>query len=112
MRKGTKSIEASEEIYQDLINSNVSPSDKLITLKGMTVTIKSNKFILGQTVFSQTELHRLSEYECRIEEANAFFVRLYIFDTDKYASEPIRNITISYDEENNRPLLIVRRDFP
>jgi hypothetical protein len=115
VRQGTKSVVASKELYEDLITSRNSKAGELLRYKGQAVTIVTQKNPLGRPAFAGVHLgsslhNQTFTHTCRVEDVTPFFVRFK--KDDKYFTEPIQNIEISYDETQNRPLLIVRLDSP
>ena len=45
--------------------------------------------------------------ECRVDAADTQTVRLRILCSDRYVTEPLDHVTVSYDEEQYRPMLVV-----
>jgi hypothetical protein len=114
IRQGSKSVVASEALYEDLITSRNSKARELLRYKGQSVTIVTQKPLLGRPLFATisagTSLYKDTyTHTCRVEAVTPFFVK---FKGDRYFSEPIQNIEISYDDKQDRPLLIVRLDSP
>lgn len=113
IRKGSTTVAASEEAFADLINARTSKAAELLRYRGQPITVVSIKNRLGQPEHTETRggttLHgQMRRYDATILDVNSFFVRFEINQT-RY-SEPLDNITISYDEEKHKPLVHVHLD--
>jgi Putative DNA-binding domain len=115
IRRGSESIRATPELYEDLIASRHHKAAELLRYKNQVVTVVTRKHKLGQPEFTVIK-HGSSypgprqPYECRVLHANSFYVTLEDIASSRSFSEPLRNLEISYDNEKNRPLLVVRLD--
>ena len=77
------------------------------------MTVVSAKNRLGHPELEETRggttlRGQLKRVACRVTDVNSFLAR---FETggSRFA-EPLRNITISFDEEVHRPLLVIHLD--
>ncbi|MEW6409358.1 MAG: hypothetical protein AB1488_04510 [Nitrospirota bacterium] len=55
-------------------------------------------------------LDNRATHECRILECNSHYVRMKDISNDRYVSEPLLNINLTYDERRYRLMLIVSSD--
>jgi hypothetical protein len=113
VRKGSTTVSASADAFADLITARTSKAAELLRCRGQPVTVDSIKNRLGQPEHTETRagttLHgQMKQYDATILDVNSFFVRFEIRH-GRY-SEPLDNITISYDEEQHRPLIHVHLD--
>jgi hypothetical protein len=115
VREGNKSIKASERVFNDVVAARNTKAGQLQQYIGKPVTLISAKHQIGRPEFegfqAGTAMRRaLTERQAVITEVNSFFVRFEINQT-RFA-EPLDNLSLSYDEEKWRPLIVVRFDRP
>ena len=115
IRDGSQSIQATPEIYNDLITSRHSKAFELLCFKGQRVTVFTRKRELGRPEFAavvQGTSYRGPplEEECRVLRVTPFYVTLEVIGSGVSFSEPLRNVEMSYDNKKHQPLLIVRFD--
>ena len=109
VRRGTENIEASDEMYREMVYSHTAKVAELMRYRGMTVTVFTEKYRPGIPDFKPRDGY-LARYECEILDVNAHFVKMAMSDGSLRFTEPLMNIVISQDEEENRPLLIVTKE--
>ena len=107
LRRGSENVPASEQEYERLIASRNTVAGALARAIGQVWTVTAIGKQLGDTKPIQQPGHREST-ECRIEDVNAPFVRLYQIGVGRLLTEQISHAEISYDERRHRPMLIVR----
>ena len=115
IRRGSKSVVVTEDLYEDLITSRHAKAEELLRYKGKIVSVMSPKNQLGRPEFAQliagsTLQVQVKSYECKVEVVNPFFAKFIIIGSGSYFSEPLQNIEISYDDQKRRPLLVIRLD--
>lgn len=106
VRRGSESVAASAEQYENLILSRSDKAGALQRIGRSPITVHSMRHRLGSTKPIADQSYRESA-ECIIESCDAHVVKLSVLASGRRVSEPLENITISYDEERQRPLLIV-----
>jgi len=115
IRRGSESISASRELFQDLITSRISKAAELLRYVNQAVTVFTQKQQLGRPEFAEmvagTSLRAGGRsYDCIVQRVNPFFVTLFEPGSGTHFSEPLANVEISYDDAKHRPLLIVKLD--
>lgn len=106
VRRGSESVIASPEAFKQLVHSQNSKCAAVLKLSGQIVTVQSLQHKLGDTKHIAGSSYRETS-ECRVEAANSHTVRLRVLGSDRYVTEPLDHITVSYDEEKHRPMLVV-----
>jgi len=106
IRRGSESVTASAEVFDELVHSRNSKTAAITKLKGKIVSVLSLQHKLGKAKRISDSDYREGA-ECRVEMADAHTVRLRILASDQMVTEPLDHITLSYDEEKWRPLLVV-----
>lgn len=106
VRRGSESVAASQEVFDELIYSRNSKCAAILKLKGQIVTVISLQHKLGKAKHIPNTGYRESA-ECRVEAANAHTVRLKVLAPDRMVSEPLDHVIVSYDEDRHRPMLII-----
>lgn len=119
IRKGSETILASDETFQRLIDirSGIVRElakwlNKEITIHGDTSTVPVRQKEPGvyYSIFFSGYSHRWKvEETARIVDVNSFWVTFEKSETQEQISEPLRKLTLSYDNKNNR--LKVTVDF-
>ncbi len=106
VRRGSESVAASEEAFDELVHSRNSKSAAVLKLRGQVISVLSLQHKLGVVKHIPDTGYREGS-ECRVEAADAQTVRLRILGSDRYVTEPLDHVTVSYDEEQHRPMLVV-----
>lgn len=106
IRRGSESVVASEEMFQELIDSRTSKVAKILEWKDQIVTVEAHGKLLGNTQYLGDNRYR-AIHECRILECNSHYVRMKDIANDRYVSEPLLNINLTYDVRRHRLMLIV-----
>jgi hypothetical protein len=115
IRRGNESVSASLDLFNDLITSRNSKCYEILRYKNQIVTIVTQKGKLGRPEFpyiraGTTMQNETTKHECRVESVTPFSVKFIDIASGRYFTEPLQNIEISYDEEKQRPLLIIKLD--
>ncbi|MBI3938555.1 MAG: ATP-binding protein [Betaproteobacteria bacterium] len=106
VRRGSESVAASAEVFDELVHSRNSKCAAVLKLKGQVVSVLSLQHKLGVAKHIPDTGYREAA-ECRVEAANAQTVRLRILGSDRYVTEPLDHAKVCYDEEGHRPMLVV-----
>jgi len=106
VRRGSESVAASSEFFDELVHSRNSKCAAVLKLKGQVVTVISLQHKLGESKRISNGGYREGA-ECRIESANAQTVRLRILVSERVVTEPLDHVTVSYDEERHRSMLVI-----
>lgn len=106
VRQGSESIQATPELFEQLVASRVPKAGAILRLKGQLITVIALGKELGATKRLMDPLYR-ARHECRVEDCSAQYVRLHDISTQRNVTEPLENITVTYDEERYRPMLMV-----
>jgi predicted HTH transcriptional regulator len=104
VRRGSESVIATRQQYEDLIASRHDKCRVLQGWKDQVVTLIEDKYRLDKgRVAGEWRAIR----ECTILESNAHIVRLNDIASTASYTVPLRQIEISYDEQRKRNQLIV-----
>jgi hypothetical protein len=107
VREGSRTKQATDAQYEDLITSRHDKGRANLGFKGRVVTVSVLRKMLGSTqVYSDSQLR--ATHECRVESCTPHVVRLYEPGSGTNYAEPLKNVTISYDTERHRDMLIVQ----
>jgi Putative DNA-binding domain len=106
VRRGSESVTASAEIFDELVHSRNSKTAAIVKLKGQIVSVLSLQHKLGEAKHIPGVAYREGT-ECRVEAASTHTVRLHIIASSRMVTEPLDHVTLSYDEAKWRPLLII-----
>lgn len=107
VRRGSESIAASAEVFDELVASRNGKVAAVLRMKGTPVTVTCIQHRLGQTERVADRAYRTTS-ECRIESCSSLYVRLSDVSSGRNVTEPLDLITVSYDEERHRPMLVIR----
>jgi hypothetical protein len=112
VRRGSESITASEQQFIELVNSRNDKVRRILQMRGRPISV--------QGIVQRLQLRAVGPggrpgasneiVECIVDECDAHVVRLSVVATSRRVSKPLEQVQISYDEANDRPLLIVRND--
>jgi len=111
VRKGSETIIASDETFQRLIDLRsgivrelANWLNKEVTIHGDPSTIPVKQKEPGVTyAFTSSYSHRWNvEETAKIVAVNNFWVTLEKLETGEKISEPLRKLTLSYDNKNDR----------
>jgi predicted HTH transcriptional regulator len=106
VRRGSESVTASAEVFDELINSRNSKCAAVLKLKGQVISVLSLQHKLGVAKHIPSTGYREGA-ECRVEAVDTHTVRLHILGSGHNVTEPLDHVKVSYDEERHRPMLIV-----
>ena len=106
VRRGSESVAASGEAFDELVHSRNSKCAAVLKLRGQTISVLALQHKLGVAQHIPDTGYR-EGIECRVEVADAQSVRLLILGSDRYVTEPLDHVKVSYDEERHRPMLVV-----
>ena len=106
VRRGSESVIASPELFEQLVNTRNSNCAAVQKLIGQIVSVQSLRHKLGDTRHIINSSYR-EHLECRVEAVNSQLIRLRILGSDRNVTEPLDHVTVSYDEEKHRSMLVV-----
>jgi len=107
VRDGSRSVQASDRLYEELILSRTDLARELIKYKNnhTIVAVRGINYRLGShKPFSGTHVEGM---DCKIEDCSGMSVRLYRLDSQSRFTESLSQIQISFDDEKNKPLILV-----
>jgi len=109
IRLGSESVVASEEIFQELIDSRTSKAAEILKWKDKIVTVEVQGKELGNPKYPIDERYRgiYKAHKCIIFECNSHYVRMKDIASDRCVSEPLSFVKLNYDESEDRLMLIV-----
>jgi hypothetical protein len=117
VRKGSESIIASDETFQRLIDLRSGIVRELskwlnreVTIHGdpSTIPVKHRDPAVHYSYFDGGYLHRWKvEETAKIVGVNSFWVTFEEHEMGENISEPLRKITLSYDDKNDRLKVII-----
>ena len=106
VRVGSETVKASEEQFEELILSRIDPLREILKWKDAKITVITRGKKLGDTKKLGVADYR-TRSECSVMECTAHHVRLFSHDENRKVTEPVRNVTVSWDDEHDRPMLLV-----
>jgi hypothetical protein len=109
VRVGSSSIDASEQMFNELLTQRLAKCRAIIECKDQLVTVVARAKELGSTTRLGDNGYR-AVHECRVIACEPHYVRLFDIGTDRYISEPIENVTLSRDERRGRRLMLIVKE--
>ena len=117
IRRGSETIKATDEIFQNLIEIRLDIVRELTKWVGKIITIYGDDSTVPQKIENDFDGDkRVINYDHRwpsvgidakIINVNRFWVTFEITDNNERKSEPLRKLTLNYDDEKNRLKVIV-----
>jgi hypothetical protein len=101
VREGSESVRASDELFEDLITSRTDPGRAILMHKGEAITVIVHRKLLGSTEYLGDGRY-LARHECRVESCNPHYVTLYDYANKQMVTEPLKNVTVSFDHKCSR----------
>jgi hypothetical protein len=109
IRLGSESVEASEELYNELIATHCSLAGQILKWKDKIITVRVQGKRLGDPRPLNDPGYRPSPYSCRVVGCSPVHVELKILGYgDEHVSEPLANVRGDWDVENQRLCLLIR----
>lgn len=105
VRVGSETKKASKEVYNDLISSRMSVCREILKYKDKLVTVTVLNKYLGSTKILSGPSR--TKHECRVERCNSQYITLYDCNTKRADSEPIKNLSLSFDNDKSRLEILV-----
>jgi hypothetical protein len=105
VRVGSRTERTSEKALDELIASRNTLAGALLRLKGpnfVSLWIRGKE--IGVPIF---ESHLSDERDATIVDCNAHYVTLNLVSAGRTVTEPLENVTLSFDTYKNRPLIFV-----
>lgn len=109
VRVGSESPKASPQQFDELILSRIDKAREILKHKNAIFTVLGIGYKLGSNKPLPGAGYRELR-ECRIEACTAHLVTLRDIAAEVRFSEPLEHVTVNYDHEKYRPMLMVR--FP
>jgi hypothetical protein len=107
VRRGSESVAASPELFEELIASRSDKVAAILAMRNAPISVVCVSHKLGSTERIIDSAYRAYS-ECIVETCTQHTVRLKDLGSDRHVTEPIENVTVSYDEERHRHMLLVR----
>lgn len=109
VREGSRSILATDRLYEELILSRQDSTRELLKYKRAHtfLTVRGIHYKLGSQEPTRHGWHVEEIPDTKVEDCDAFRVRLYRLDSHVYFSEDLKRVSISFDDKKNRPMLLV-----
>lgn len=107
VRRGSESVAASPELFEELIVSRNDKVDAILRMRGSQITVICVQHKLGSTEHIVDKRYR-TRSECVVQSCNAHTVRMRDIGSDRLITEPLDLVTVSHDEELQRPMLVVK----
>jgi hypothetical protein len=76
-------------------------------MRGAPITVICVQHKLGSTEHVSDQRYR-TRSECTIQSCDAHTVRMKDLGSDRSITEPLELVTVSYDEEKYRPMLLIK----
>lgn len=107
VRRGSESVVASEQVFNELIYSRTAKAAAILKLKNQVVIVIGLGHRLGSTRRDVTRDYREGG-EARILECNAQTVRFQMVSSQMNITEPLDHVEITYDEEKWKTVLVFK----
>ena len=99
VRRGSESVAASKEVYEELIASRNTIAGKLLRNKDQLITFR-------QIDLDQWSRHKVRyDLECRIETCDAQVVHLYDVGSGRHFTTPLEIVRINADHSKSRLMI-------
>lgn len=106
VRRGSESVSASPTLFDELVASRIGKVGAILNMRGAPVTVICRQHKLGSSEYVADKNYR-TRSDCLVENCDPHTLRLKDIASDRYISEPLDNVSINFDEERRRPMLIV-----
>lgn len=106
VRVGSESPKATPQQYEELILSRVDDARAILKDKNKPFTVVGIGHKLGSKKPLPDKTYRETA-ECRVFACTGQFVTLDIVASGRRFSASLENVTVDYDHENHRPMLVV-----
>ncbi|WP_035547121.1 ATP-binding protein [Burkholderia sp. 9120] len=110
VRRGSESVNASPELFKELIAGRSSKVRAILDMRGRTISFQSIGHKIGDTsVVSDVGFRQGGE--CVVEACDMHVVHLNILNNGmagRSVAEPIEHVEVNYDYVKHRPMLVVR----
>jgi hypothetical protein len=106
LREGSETVEASAELFEDLIASRTDVGRAILKYKDEEISVRALRKELGKPE-ELGDARYNARHTCYIKGCNAHYVTLYDCGTGNTITEPLRNVTVSWDHKRCRFELVV-----
>ena len=107
VRRGSESVAASEQIFQELVASRNSKTERILRMRGNVISYQSIGHKIGDTKVIAGKGYR-ERGECVVEGCDTHLVRLSLISSGRRVAEPLEYGEIQYDGERHRDMLVIR----
>ncbi len=107
VRRGAESVSASSELFEELISSRNDKVAAVLRMRGARITVICVQHKLGSTEHIYDQRYR-TRSECTIQGCDPHTVRMADIASGRNVTEPLELVTVSYDEEKHRPMLVIK----
>jgi len=102
VRRGSESVNASREMFNELVDARNSKVARILSMKGGSITVRR--------IRKMDKITLREDGECRVESCDAFNVRLRYLASGRWETLPTSVLVPSYDEEKHRQMLVVQNE--
>lgn len=112
VRRGSESIAASEQQFNDLVATRNSKTAQIREMQNLPISVRGLPGItqldarLGSLGFPENGFPQT--IECCIERCDVHTVTLRVIASSRVVTRPLETVQISHDDEKHRPMLIIR----
>ncbi|HVS26879.1 MAG TPA: ATP-binding protein [Burkholderiales bacterium] len=107
VRRGSESVAASLELFEELIASRNDKVAAILRMRGGPITVICVQHKLGSTEHIADQRYR-TRSDCVVQSCDAHTLRMRDTGSDRNITEPLELVTVSYDEERHRPMLVIK----
>ena len=109
IREGSRSVLASDKLYDELILSRHDVVRELLKYKRAHtfLSVRGINYKLGSQKPFQGGAYVEEIPDTKVEDCNGFSVTLYRLDSQVSFSENLKRVSISFDNKKNRPMLLI-----
>lgn len=106
VRRGSESVAASDEMFEELIASRHDKARVLLRWKNSVITVREDGYELGRQRVVPGGWR--ASRECNVVECNAHMVRLRDISNPEYFTVALTQVVLGYDENRHRNQITVR----
>lgn len=111
VRVGSESKKASASQFDELLHSRVDKCRELLRYKNTVVTVRGIGYRLG-THKPLRDVNYVEHMECHVEDCTPHLLKLHNIASGTHFSEPLGSVTIVYDDQKARPMLLITGSTP
>ena len=109
VRQGSRSVLASDRLFEELILSRSNIVRELLNYKRAHtfLTVRGIHYKIGSQEPLRCGWNVEEIPDTKVEDCDAFRVKLYRLDSQVYFSEDLKRVSISFDNKKGRPMLLI-----